>query len=100
MSEILIREATIKDASLILGFIKELATFEKAENEVIATVEDIKKEIIPDRTKLVFVMHINNETGSINNIEEIQKYCRRKKIIYFSPRFISINYKLENTTSF
>ena len=50
MPEILIREATIEDASLILGFIQELATFEKAENEVIATVEDIKSALFDSGT--------------------------------------------------
>lgn len=47
-------------------------------------LEDIKKSIKPNQTKLVFAMHINNETGSINDIQAIQKYCRQKKITYFS----------------
>ncbi len=50
MPEILIKEATIEDAGLILGFIKELATFEEAENEVIATVEDIKNTLFDTAT--------------------------------------------------
>jgi GNAT superfamily N-acetyltransferase len=40
-----IREATVKDAGLILGFIRELAIYEKAEKEVIATVEDIESAL-------------------------------------------------------
>lgn len=43
MSEAVIRNATIEDAGLILGFIKELAIYEKAEYEVVATIEDIEK---------------------------------------------------------
>jgi GNAT superfamily N-acetyltransferase len=50
LPEILVREATVDDASLILEFIKELATFEKAENEVIATVEDIKNTLFESGT--------------------------------------------------
>ncbi len=35
-----IRPAVIKDAPIILGFVKELAAYEKAPHEVIATVEN------------------------------------------------------------
>ncbi len=42
MPKILIRKANIEDANLILGFIKELARHEKAEEKVIASVEDIE----------------------------------------------------------
>ena len=45
MAEILIREATVEDSNLILGFILELATYEKAEKEVVATVDDIKSAL-------------------------------------------------------
>jgi len=50
LPQIAIRKATIKDSSLILGFIKELAIYEKAENQVIATVEDIEKNLFDNRT--------------------------------------------------
>jgi GNAT superfamily N-acetyltransferase len=45
MPEIQIRTATANDSSLILNFIKELALYEKAESEVVATVENIKNSI-------------------------------------------------------
>ncbi len=45
MPEILVRKASIEDSGLILGFIKELARYEKAEDEVIATVEDIENNL-------------------------------------------------------
>lgn len=38
-----IREATREDVSLIFSFIKELATYEKLENEVIATEEILEE---------------------------------------------------------
>lgn len=41
MSNITIREATKKDSNIILGFIRELAKYEKAEHEVIATESSI-----------------------------------------------------------
>ncbi|WP_066018355.1 GNAT family N-acetyltransferase [Endozoicomonas atrinae] len=45
MSPVVIREAVIDDAALILGFVQDLARFEKAEDEVIATVSDIQASI-------------------------------------------------------
>ena len=50
MPELLIRKAAIEDASLILGFIKELARYERAEEEVIATVEDIENNLFSTGT--------------------------------------------------
>lgn len=45
MSEIVIRDASVEDASLILRFITELAIYEKAEHEVCATLADIEKTL-------------------------------------------------------
>ena len=42
---IVVRQANHADASLILGFIKELAKYEKAEHEVIATQLSIEDSI-------------------------------------------------------
>jgi GNAT superfamily N-acetyltransferase len=50
MSEIIIREATIHDAELLLTFIKELAIYEKAEHEVHATVGTIKTTMFCENT--------------------------------------------------
>jgi len=41
-----IREATIDDSALILRFVTELAIYEKAEHEVIATEADIKNHCL------------------------------------------------------
>ncbi len=41
MTQLNIREATAQDAGTILGFITDLAIYEKAGNEVLATEEDI-----------------------------------------------------------
>lgn len=45
MSEYYIRKATIEDSSLILNFVKELARYEKAEHEVLATEDHIKDSL-------------------------------------------------------
>ncbi len=45
MNKIAIRDANINDCETILRFILELARYERAEHEVFATLEDIKKSI-------------------------------------------------------
>ncbi len=60
MSEIEIRKANTNDSSLILDFIKELASYEKAENEVRATVEDIEKNLFDNKTTTEAIICISN----------------------------------------
>lgn len=45
MSQLSIRKATENDTALILHFIRELAIYEKAEHEVLATEQTIKESI-------------------------------------------------------
>lgn len=45
MDKINIRKATKADAGLILGFINELAVYEKMEKDVKASIEDIEKSL-------------------------------------------------------
>lgn len=47
------------------------------------TVDSIQKEMTTD-TILVSVMHVNNETGVINDIKAIQKMCRTKDTFFHS----------------
>lgn len=48
MSELSIRPAVPEDAEPILGFITELAIYEKAENEVVASVADIRARLFDE----------------------------------------------------
>jgi GNAT superfamily N-acetyltransferase len=50
MSKILIRAATIDDASLILEFVKGLAKYEKAEHEVLATEAHIRSSLFESQS--------------------------------------------------
>jgi len=50
MSNIIIREATIEDLSLILKYVKELAEFERAASEVSATIKDIQRSIFSTKS--------------------------------------------------
>jgi hypothetical protein len=53
---VVIREANRDDSNIILKFIKELAQYEKAEHEVLATEQSIKDSIFSDTssTKAIF----------------------------------------------
>ena len=48
MSDINIRVAEESDSAIILGFITELAIYENAEVEVVATIDDIQESIFGD----------------------------------------------------
>jgi Predicted acetyltransferase len=50
MSKLSIRPAIIDDAETILYFIRELAIYEKAEHEVLATVDTIKESMFGDNS--------------------------------------------------
>lgn len=51
MSSLNIRKATVEDAALILRFVRELAIYEKAEHEVVATEASVAESIFgPDST--------------------------------------------------
>ncbi|KAI9310144.1 acyl-CoA N-acyltransferase [Dichotomocladium elegans] len=60
-----IRNATPDDVSLILFFIKELALYEKAPNEVVATEEILKENLFGARpyAEVVIAEYCENVTG-------------------------------------
>jgi GNAT superfamily N-acetyltransferase len=60
-----IRTATVDDAGLILHFIRELAIYEKAEHEVLATEQSIRDTIFgPDtRAEALICEHEGNVIG-------------------------------------
>jgi GNAT superfamily N-acetyltransferase len=62
VSNIKIRRATAEDSALILSFITELAIYEEAENEVIATESDIKHSLFgSDSTTRAVICNIDNK---------------------------------------
>lgn len=57
-----IRKATIKDSALILKFVTDLAIYEKAKQEVIATVSDIEASLFgSESTAHALICTIDNE---------------------------------------
>lgn len=65
MKALTIKKATTEDAGIILSFIKELATYEKAEHEVVATIEDIEKNLfgVHSTTEAVICFSDNKPIG-------------------------------------
>lgn len=57
------------------------STFLKPNEKGVITSEMVSKAV-NENTKLVSVMHVNNETGVINDIGAIGKICREKGIIF------------------
>ncbi len=58
---VVIREAKKEDAATILDFIKELAIYEKAEHEVVATVADIEKHLFSESATNYGLMCLLND---------------------------------------
>jgi len=57
-----IREATVEDAALILGFITDLAIYEKAQDQVTATETDIRHSLFAsDSTATALICSIESE---------------------------------------
>ncbi len=56
MSDLVIRNAVPDDSAVILQFIRELAIYEKAEHEVLATVDTIKSSIFGPNSSTYAVM--------------------------------------------
>ncbi|MCX8158891.1 MAG: cysteine desulfurase [Candidatus Pacearchaeota archaeon] len=51
--------------------------------EGIINLEELEKKI-DDKTLLVSIMHVNNEIGTIQPIEEIGKICKEKEVLFHS----------------
>ena len=72
---------TIKCAESLKGKIK--LSWVKPRADGCIHLLDIKS-LIKNDTVAIVVMHINNETGAINDIAGIQKFCRKKGIFYLA----------------
>lgn len=62
MTDLSIREASSDDALLIIQFIRELASYEKAEHEVVATEQDIRESLFaPDSATRALICERENQ---------------------------------------
>ena len=98
MSDVLdFRYAERKDAGLILKFIKDLAKYEKMENEVIAT-EALLKEWIFDKQKaeVIFALKDGKEVGFALFFHNFSTFLGRAGIyledLYVMPKHRGFGY--------
>lgn len=64
--EVYFREAGINDCNKILNFIKEIAHYEKLDNEVVAKIEDIENALFIRKIgKVIFLMKEKQEIGFV-----------------------------------
>lgn len=61
MSQVIIKEATIADAQVILTLIKELAEYEQLADQVVATVETIKESIFVQKKANVVLLWVDQQ---------------------------------------
>ncbi|MNY29360.1 Acetyltransferase (GNAT) family protein [compost metagenome] len=61
MSDLLIRPATIEDTAQILRFIRDLAIYENAEHEALATPEHIHRTLFCDQPKVHGLMCLDGD---------------------------------------
>lgn len=86
-----IRPATIDDAALLMGFVIELARYEKAEHEVLATEEDLRRDLFgPDsRVEALICEHEGEAIGHaiffMNYSTWLGKYGIFLEELYITP---------------
>ncbi|MGV2870425.1 N-acetyltransferase family protein [Colwellia sp. E150_009] len=61
LNNLTIRQAVAEDTALILHFIRELAIYEKAEHEVLATEETIRQSIFSDNSHVNALICLQGE---------------------------------------
>lgn len=62
MAPLKVRPATIQDTSLILHFVRELAAYEKASDQVVATVDHVHRTMFCDNPKVHAVICLDGDT--------------------------------------
>lgn len=88
-----IRFATEKDTDLILEFIKGLATYEKMENEVVATPEILKEWIFEKKkAEVIFAVENGKEVGFALFFHNFSTFLGRSGI-YLEDLFVLPEYR-------
>ena len=94
MLDIQIRIATIDDAALVLRFVKELAIYEKAESDVVATVNDIQNSLFSDNSGThALICSINEEPVGFAVYFFNYSTWLGKKGLYLEDLYISPEYR-------
>lgn len=94
MKEINIREAVIDDSALILRFVRDLARYEKAEHEVVATQSQIEESIFGNNST-VRALICETESEAIGFAVYFYNYStwQGKNGIYLEDLYVSPTYR-------
>lgn len=93
MNDLAFRCATEKDVPLILEFIKELAIYEKMEDEVVATEEILNEWIFEkNRAEVIFAMEGEREVGFALFFHNFSTFLGRAGI-YLEDLFVLPEYR-------
>lgn len=89
-----IREATRADAGVILGFITELAIYEKAEHEVLASVADIERSLFDEPSPArALICLLNDEPIGFAVYFLSYSTWQGRKGLYLEDLFISASHR-------
>lgn len=89
-----IREATRADARVILGFITELAIYEKAEQEVLASVADIERSLFDEPSPArALICLLNDEPIGFAVYFLSYSTWQGRKGLYLEDLFISASHR-------
>ncbi|AXX91924.1 GNAT family N-acetyltransferase [Malaciobacter molluscorum LMG 25693] len=94
MSKVIIRDANIDDSETIFNFIKELAIYEKALDEVKTNVEGIKQSVFGENSvTYVLIAEYNNEPVGMALYFYNYSTWEGKNGIYLEDLFVTDKYR-------
>ncbi len=94
MSIVNIRPATVNDAETILYFIRELAIYEKAEHEVLATVDTIKSSMFGENSGVYgLIAEIDNKPIGFSVYFYNYSTWLAKPGLYLEDLYVSPDYR-------
>jgi GNAT superfamily N-acetyltransferase len=92
--DIKIRKATAEDAALILGFITDLAIYERAEEEVVATESDIRHSLFGNNTNASAVIcNIGNDAVGFAVYFYSYSTWLGKNVLFLEDLYVSPQYR-------
>lgn len=94
MPQITVRKAGVRDAGIILGFVKDLAEYEKALDEVVATKEDIKKSMFGPKSSFHgLICSINGKPAGFAVYFYSYSTWLGKPGLYLEDLFVSLEFR-------
>ena len=94
MPSIEIRPATAADAALLLGFITELAEYEKAVHEVVATESDIRQSLFaPDANARALICSVDGVDAGFAVYFFNYSTWQGRKGLYLEDLYLSPSYR-------